>query len=64
MPAQLSILLVDQEVRPSEDSCVATVMARDVKRTALLEREAELLAMLQDEKSDANDADWWTVCCV
>lgn len=61
VPAHLRVLLVDQEVPSTEASCVESVLEKDVIRTQLLEREAELVAQVEAEDAAGRDASWWAV---
>lgn len=63
VPGHLHVLLVDQEVPPSEDSCVQSVLGRDVRRKELLEAEAQLVLLLEGEGAEHRDAAWWTETC-
>ena len=49
IPSNIDILYCEQEVQSSEMSAVNTVLASDVKRTQLLQEEAELKVRLETE---------------
>jgi ATP-binding cassette subfamily F protein 1 len=59
IPATMSVLLVQEEARASDESAVAQVLSADTRRTELQAEELKLLdAMDSPESTDWSDEEW------